>query len=492
MTLGSRVEINLRKYWPAISLIGLFSVVIAPAVFTPLVADDFIISIYSNYVIKDDSWWDVTYGAIAQSIGGTHFTVLNALISGYWLKIWLSVYQELHLNLHFGFWFAKVVVYTTWFIALRYFVYNVLQFKGSRFKIDFTLILSFATILQIHTLWSNDPVTNYVFAGFLPVTFALITLSKFFEYSKNPTLRNMVKVSALSLVSLLFYEINFAVVPVFLLVALLTRHSEEKSNYKLTLLRLIPAGFTTIAFIFLRTYTGQNATAYNGTTILFNFDSIKTFIINVCGALPTSTWFLASKLDKLYVSLPLFVSISLILFYLNYFHRKSERKQVIKKAPIKQVDNNCVILLSITVWGLGAVAIQSLTPKIQIEVNEIGKIYTSYATSATVTTILFTAFMLRRIKPKTDVKYGFILFLAAAQITLNFGLNLKLWEVMSPNVRLISVATAPTDLNRRCAALNNWLNVGFPPYYTAGTVRGLNVYSKAVNNELFCESLTEK
>ncbi len=465
---------------------------IAPAVFTPLVADDFIISIYSNYVIKEDSWWDVTYGAIAQSLGGTHFTVFNALISGYWLKIWLSISQEFHLNLHYGFWFAKVVVYATWFISLRYFFHKVLQFRVSRIRIDFILILSFATILQIHALWSNDPVTNYVFAGFLPVTFALITLSKYFEYSKNPTLRNMVNVSALSLVSLLFYEINFALVPAFIIVTLLTRRSEEKSNYKITLLRLTPAGFTTIALIFLRTFTGQNAGAYNGTTILFNFDSLKSLIINVCGAIPTSTWFLASKVDGLNISVPLFVSISLILFYLNNAQRALDRKHVTKKSRIKQVDNNVVILISITVWGLGAVAIQSLTPKIQIEVNEIGKVYTSYASSATVTTILLTAFILRKIKTKTNIKYSFILVLAAAQITLNLGLNQKLWEVMNPNVRLINVATTPTDSIRRCEALNDWLNVGFPTYYEVGTVRGLNVYSKAVNNELFCEGLTEK
>ncbi len=455
--------------------------------FTPLVADDFIISVYSNYVIED-SWWQVTYGAFAQSLGGTHFTVLNALLSGYWLKIWLSLSQELHLNLHFGFWFAKVVVYAIWFFALRYFVFRTLHLKGDRIKIDFVLVLSFATVLQIHTLWSNDPVTNYVFAGFLPVAFAFVTLAKFFEYSLNPTFSKMLIVSIFSIASLLFYEINFAIVPVFILVAILELRSKVSFMYKYALLRLTPAIFTVITFVLLRTYTGKNANAYEGTTILFSFTSIKAFLINLAGAFPASTWPISSRLEGLYFSVQLMFILVLLLSLVGYFHKIYDREKITKSSVSALVNKESIILCSLSIWGLGAIAIQSLTPKIQAEVNVIGKVYTSYATSASVMTILIASLILRKIDTKNNITIAFFLLLAAAQISLNFALNSKIWDTMNPNVRLISVATTPTDSVTRCMALNQWLEVNWPPYYSAGTVRGLNVYSESINNEPFCES----
>jgi hypothetical protein len=487
MTLEQREEINLRKYMQLFALICFFSIVITPAVFTPLVADDFIISVYSNYVIED-SWWQVTYGAFAQSLGGTHFTVLNALLSGYWLKIWLSLSQELHLNLHFGFWFAKAVVYILWFFALRYFVFKTLHLKVNRNRIDFVLVLSFATVLQIHTLWSNDPVTNYVFAGFLPVAFALVTLAKYFEYSLDPTFTKMLSVSIFSLASLLFYEINFALVPVFFLVAIIGLRSRSPFKYKYALLRLMPAIFTVISFVLLRTYTGKNANAYEGTTILLGFNSIRSFLINLAGAFPTSTWPIASRLEGLYFSVPLLFIVVLLLYFVGYFHKTCDPKYNKKSSASVLVNKESLVLCSLVIWGFGAIAIQSLTPKIQTEVNVIGKVYTSYATSASVVTILIASLILQKIDTKNKIAMTFFLLLAAAQITLNFALNAKIWDVMNPNVRLISVATSPTDSVTRCKALNQWLEVNWPPYYSAGTVRGLNVYSESINDEPFCES----
>lgn len=479
---------SLKKTAGLFLVLMVFAASILSMVKTPLLADDFGIAMSQSFRLNE-TWFDQFLQGIESSIYGTHFNALGQVISNVWVKAWIEASVFLGLDLHVGFWILKTSVFGLSMLSIVFFLNKV--FKIQYLVSSLLAAVVFSSTIQIHTPWSNDPVTNFTLAGYFSTSFALIAMSIYVVAIRSNSTLKLGFASAINLVAISMYEINFSVI-VFQIVVWLYYvkiNSLSRSQKLKTLTPILSA----IVFVWLyRVFGARSDSSYGGTTIAVDGSPITTLAWNLISSLPGSAWRISTQfisLDQLSFKWLLWLFTSILLASLAVTFALRMAATVRADSPNRETDESA-ILVGLVLWSIAATAIQSLTQKVQAETTALGYVYTFYA-STSVAFILVASYLLYRFSRKwflMGVVGSFISSAMVVQMFVNLQLNNWLWSNYGPNVALVSVATRAFDADIRCQHLNVWLGGSWPEYYELETTKGLDLYSKEINGEQFCPS----
>jgi hypothetical protein len=124
---------------------GLYS-----AIHTPLVADDFAIALGQSSKANESwlyqiqlSWDDIN--------SGTHFNLIGALVSHFYVKSWIGFSSHFDLNLHWIFWALKLICFAFSIEVCARIVREILRIDISRIRIVVTIIF-IALVQNSHTM----------------------------------------------------------------------------------------------------------------------------------------------------------------------------------------------------------------------------------------------------------------------------------------------------------------------------------------------------
>ncbi len=149
---------------------------------------------------------------------------------------------------------------------------------------------------------------------------------------------------------------------------------------------------------------------------------------------------------------------------------------------------SCV--LAVTVSATFALALQSVTIKVQDEAPGLGYVYTWYAmTSSAVAlglAVVARAAWVRRGETVARVVLAIGVSVLFVQNTVNWRLSEQLVVNYGKNVRLVDAFDDGVPAVQRCAALLHWQATVWPDYYEQGVTDGISEAFDFYFDEPFC------
>lgn len=488
-------RISVVLQW--ISVLALQAVVLAPILITPLVGDD-LITPFDQFRVTGPNIGEVWNFAVENGTGHK-FNLIGHIIWAFHLHSWLYFDSFFGVNHHMYYFLTKQVIFSLAILSAAHLLQTIFTFstKGERRRREIPLIVSFVIVLigfgsiaQIHALWSNDPVANYPMSGYAAAAVGLYSLTRAFNYLIDATKKNAAAVGAMSVVAILYYEINVALLPAFIWLLIIfrnemRRNTEFKGSH--ILLILIPP-ILVIGIGRLITYSDSGN--YGGTT----FGSFKPFLhsifVGVGSSLPTGSWIITRELIPT-LSLK-YWQMGLIAMILGVFvFILSAIKLRFTHALNIQGHVAFLSLLSLFFYSFFALAIQASTDKYQNELTRVGNVYNFYSIASLSFSVLFAVlfiFSLQKSQNWSLFMIPGVVVIASIQLTLNWNISGSLNSNYLPSNSLISSFGETTTDTDRCRSWHEWAARDWPDYYEEGLGTGLDLASKHFFNHEFCST----
>ena len=240
--------------------------------------------------------------------------------------------------------------------------------------------------LQIHTLWSNDPVANYTMSGFGSAILGFLAMSEAVAAVERPSWRRWVLATALATAAVLYYEMTIGAVLGGSLVIATAGWKALRSRRDW---RLLAAGawYAVIPFAFIaygRMLTAGQTDTYAGTTVRVAGSAV-TFGRGLAGALPGAAWrvsvdALDGHVAMIMRMLPVTCAvIGVVMVWARSFRRRLIGTQ--RTSPTMVLVAAAVAPFVYMAFGVG---IQAITVQVQDQTLRVGYVYTSYAVGACV------------------------------------------------------------------------------------------------------------
>lgn len=462
-----------------------------PILTTVVVADDLIgpFSIFSD--VGPSLWQYLVMGYHAASYG--HFNYLGQIIGAFITWLWLNLMLA-GIRYSTIYFFTKLFV----FVCLVYIsaattssVSELWNVRLQRSALRVTIAITMIGTLQLHLVWSNDPVASYPMSGYFSVILGLVAIwsaSKMLK--RGQSLFHLVVAPTLLLCAILYYEMNIALIPAIAVLAT-GYHLSNSSNRKNALRQLVRfASIYTVPSVLILLLQYKNApksASYDGTAIALSGEAIGTFGKMMASSLPFSSWHLGRawlfKYPTILNSIML-LSALIFLFTISIWSVKANRKNILSVKVFW-------ILPSLVTYWIFATAIQSATVKVQNEANRIGAVYNFYAVGSTVFIICFSVamlFIIGRLKRLLlqALLISMIMLICCSQVFLNNAIQQQHFA-LSPQTRNLLVSFSERlPIESRCNFLQIWLSMGWPTYYSNSMTTGLERAFQYGQNEPFC------
>jgi hypothetical protein len=473
-------------------ILSLIAVGLRPILTTVIVADDLIgpfsMAVEAGAGFVDHlrvSWEAASYG---------HFNYFGQIVGG--IVNWSWMQLMLH-GIRFStiYFFTKLLVFVAVIYAASSTIKGVSRLWGGEIdKKKLRLLLTFAMIgsLQLHLVWSNDPVASYPMSGYASVVVGLIALTMAASSLHDPTSIRKAFFAATSLfLAIVYYEMNIALIPAIaiLTVTYVFSSQERRTRAFRTVLRtsmiyLVPA----LLVLELQRRNAAESVAYDGTAIRLSGSMLTTFARLIISSLPYSSWHLASdwiadfpSISDHFVLLFAFGVIAITILFVEL------RKQT--TVATSRVMWWSVPML-VTYW-FAATGIQSSTVKVQNEATQIGYVYNFYAIGSiavsVVAAFVLYSFFANPLKLIRAVPVTFLLIvLCIGQIHVNESIQEKHYQMLPQTRNLLVSFTEQWPLEARCGWLDEWLKMGWPTYYSNAMVSGLERSYSEEFNQPFC------
>jgi hypothetical protein len=472
-----------------------------PVLSTPLVADDFAAPFYQFYGAGPGVTSALKYGWNNANNGVT-FRILGMPIGSVVHFLYVDLAGRFGISVSSTYFIVKLTIYLGVGIAASWVCSELLRFTGktcNRWSILFLTSTTLFLTLQNHGIWSNDPVVSYPLAGFGSVVFGLVALGFTFRIIRyGITGVRITILSLLTIASVLYYEINAAViVGIALFLTLFTLLADQEVQFSVTqkfkrlLLVSLPCIMPALILFFGRMLSNPAAQTYSGTTVRIERQATETFLNGLISTLPTSSWVLSmGQLGADSYLRPNWLSLSVIvvvLFTIFLLPDAQWEKSQLKRSPLLLAAG----VLSLVLYWFVGLGIQSITVKVQDESPRIGYVYTYYAIGSTVVAILISVTVLYfgvRLQIKV-IRLFFTLALISLglfQLSINWSLMDKMHETFEPNRALLVAFSEQPDVPHRCKALFDWTYGPWPDYYEDGMINGIQTAYSHYHDEKFC------
>jgi hypothetical protein len=465
-----------------------------PILVTPLIADDFINPFLQYSITGGGYWksvvfgWDSAFNGASMRLSGN---VVGALIN----NLWIDLAGRSLVDISTFYAVQKYIVFVLCGLSLAYFSGAILLAVGHKVSLlQRTFLSSFVlfSTLQIHGLWSNDPVASYPMTGFMVAAIGFFILGWAAYTSLNPLISRLLVLFVLCVLSVFYYE---TLVSVGLLTFPILLSSMSRSNWRRSLHRILKLGLPAIAtflsITFSRMHTAAQAQTYGGTTVLFDEKTFSTFFFGLASSLPASAWKVTSEFSgtdfhlELLSTLTVFIAAPITLWH---FPKISELTRI----PMRK---NSALLITLIFSTLGfwafSVGLQSLTEKVQNETGKLGYVYSYYAVGAAsfavLTSVVLILMSQKSLKIKT-LMFSIFLVFATVQSSITWNISEQMSLSLIPSRTLLKEFSDFEVMPLRCQALRNWAAGNWPSYYEESMIAGLQDASMGYHKEPFCSN----
>ena len=465
-----------------------------PILVTPLVADDFLNPFLQYSSTRGGYWKSIAFGWDAAFNGAS--MRLSGNVIGAWINnLWLDLAGRSLIDLSTFYAIQKYSVFVVCGFSLAYFsgaFLLALGHKTSFLKRTFLCSFVLFSTLQIHGLWSNDPVSSYPMTGFMTAAIGFYILGYAAYTSVQPTNLRLMLLLGLCVMSVFYYEtlVSVGLITFPILLSSITRSSWRKT-LKRTLLLSIPAVATFLTITLSRLHTSAQAQTYGGTTVAIGDKAFKTFYLGLASSLPASAWKITSELLDIRWGLKLIPFLVLVIaafVAFCHFPSISDCSQISRRKNWLLLTSLALAPLSFWIFSVG---LQSLTEKVQNETGKLGYVYSYYAvgaaTFALLTSVSIMLLAQRYLKVTSLIVACFLVF-ASLQASITWSVSDLMSKGTVPNRTLLAAFSNFEKQPMRCLALRNWAAGDWPDYYEDGMIRGLQEASIGFHKEPFCSN----
>lgn len=463
-----------------------------PILVTPLVADDFLNPFLQYSTTQGGYWdsivfgWDAAFNGASMRLSGN---VIGALIN----NLWLDLAGNSLVSLSTFYAIQKFLVFILCGFSLSYFYGALLISLGRKITLyKRTVLCSFVffSTLQIHGLWSNDPVSSYPMSGFMVAAIGFFLLGWAAHTSLRPTKFRVLALSVSCVVSVLYYEIlaGVGVLTFLVLLSSISRMNLSRSLGRIVFLAA-PAIATFLTMTISRMHTATQSENYGGTHIVLGDKALKTFIFGLLSSLPASAWRITTQFLDGGVTLKLVSVATLILVVVVGLREFPTISDFARTSRTKNRFLFSSLILSLIGFWFFAVGLQSLTEKVQNETGKLGYVYTYYAigsASAAVLIALSVVFISQKSLNFRITFFTCFLLFATIQGSITWRISEQMSNSLIPNRSLLAAFSNFDTVPKRCQALRNWSAGNWPTYYEDGMILGLQEASLGFHQEPFC------
>ncbi len=465
-----------------------------PVLVTPLVADDFL-NPFSQYSITGGGYWkSVVFGWDAAFNGAS--MRLSGNVVGAWVNnFWLDLAGRSLVNLSTFYAIQKYLVFVLCGFSLSYFSGAFLVALGHKTSfLSRTFLCSFVlfSTIQIHGLWSNDPVSSYPMTGFMVAAIGFYLLGFTAYTSMKLAASRLLLLFGFCVWSVFYYEtlVSIGLLTFPILLASIPRSSLRQAIKRILLIS-IPAVATFLAITLSRLHTNAQSQTYGGTTVNIGWKAVKTFCFGLASSFPASAWNVTSELLGIGLGIkliPVLVLLFAALIALRHFPSISNLTKISER-------KNWWLLISLVlaplIFWFFAVGLQSLTEKVQNETGKLGYVYSFYAVGAATfaffTSVSIVLLAQKHLKVASLVLACFLVF-ATIQASVTWSVSDYMSRALVPNRNLLAAFSNFEKKPMRCQALRDWAAGGWPTYYEDGMIQGLQEASIGFHKEPFCDN----
>lgn len=472
----------------------LLTIGLRPILTTVVVADD-LIGPFSMFVNSGpgllnhlrEGWEAASYG---------HFNYVGQLIGGLvnwtWMQLMLNGIR--YSTIYF---FTKLFIY----IALVYAATSSLSaiaklwgYKVNNHRMQIFLALSLIATLQLHLVWSNDPVASYPMSGYASVVIGLIALKMCADFLSNPVSISRCILAAGSLLfAILYYEMNIALIPAIAILTLtyVLTNCEHQTTPAKTILRVaIIYAIPALLVVELQRRNAGESVAYEGTAIRLAGSMVSTFGRLTVSSMPYSSWHLATDWIIDFQHFTKYLTLFFLFSFVTIGTVWQARARMTETSPAKHRVLWWWLPTFLTYWT-AATAIQSSTVKVQNEAKRIGYVYNFYSVGSLVCALsiaaaLYIYFSKNRPVIRTLPIIAVILSLCISQMYINQSIQEQHFKMLPQNRNLLVSFSERWPKEARCSALETWLQMGWPTYYSNAMTTGLERSFKHEFDEPFC------
>ena len=475
------IKTNVLKHvWNFLLAIFLFY----PIAHTPMIADDLYIPFDqvdrggTGFIDSLQFGWFVGYHGPSFRPSGAIFGAVHTWVS-------LELASKLRIDMTYLFGLTKIVLLVLICYQLTAVLSKTLSAPTYCPQLARLMIVITAITIQIHGIWSNDPVVSFPIAGFGSTLLGLTVIAKF---ANDFSSLNYFKASIIGFIGVFavcYYELTYGAVlgvsGAFVLNRIFVERRISWQTALTTLLLGLPAS---CAVVFGRLHASAVAQSYGGTTVGSATQIVRTFYINAVSSLPGSGWGLSrislSGFPKVsYYSLVTLLVVSIVLL----------KKQDVNIVRAKQ--QLWITFFPIVFYFFFANSLLALTSKIQMEVRTIGQVYTAYPVGMALCVMLvclaFYASNCITFRTFRPLFIATLIVFASLQVSINHNLSGRLRSMAGPNRELVNNYSTSSTTAERCSIITNWMNGNWPEYYETGIFRGLNLASNHYYGRDYCD-----
>lgn len=478
-----------------IAWIALSALYLRPLLNTTIVADD-LVNPFSQFDVAGPalgSNLDVARDGVERA---GHFNYLGQYLGAMYNQLWLRIASTTGVSLLALYALTKLVVFLGTALAVASFVRRVCQTLGrgtSAWQARVVVSACLFSTLQLHAVWSNDPVASYPLSGFASAALGFALLSAALHPDVLARTGGPWVLGALAALTVLYYEINVAAVLAVGVVlgwrawSIGPVRSRLRQAVALSPAVLVPFVLT----VGLALRAAPNSENYTGTAVAVGDGLLRTTAIGLLGGLPAAGW----RLSRGYVGGPplLLVGPLLVLALIGVVLVVLARRTPLGSTSLRH-GSAWVLLLAPVLYGVSATLIQTSTAKVQAEVTQVGMVYNFYAISASAVASLLAFGLL--LAPRRWLATPTVLAtlvtglgtLVVLQTLFNASISVQFNGTNQPQSRALLQSYSDQDpAAERCAAVAEWTALELPDYYEDGMVAGLQAAYRHYYGEPFCQ-----
>jgi hypothetical protein len=401
-----------------------------------------------------------------------------------WGWLWFCTEFDVSLSTFYG--AVKFLTYlscaasvaTFWWLAAR----RTRRPIGWRVALVLFSVALFGSV-QLHGLWSNDPVEELPLSGFAVSAIGFAVLSIALWTTEAPTWRRFALGAVVGLLAVSFYELDVGAVlgafVIFAAEAWRLRRLREVTRYAAG--AAIVCGVPAVWLIFAR-FTAVGDTYSGRQVVLGNMG--HAFVNGLIGSLPGSAWHLETKLvgGTPGITVSAVIAALVAVATLIWVVRRGMPASSGSTDPHRRRGTALAAAVAVALFALFAVALEASTPGTQELISGVGYVYTFYAVSATAVAFAFAAgawWLIGRTTPRWKVAGVGVLLLFAAFLVVQGSFNARLRDITNakngPNLAIYRTFAAGVPESQRCAAVDAWAGGYWPAYYKQDVVIGTNL-----------------
>lgn len=475
------------------------SLLYSPQLLAPIMGDDLVNPFFNEFQTGGTV---VGIRNIVDSISESgHINFLGVTIGSLHSLLWLRIDHFFGLPHWFFYSLSKLIVFQLTLHLISYLTHKIclsLQVFVPYLLVHSMVVVVFVSTSQISQLWSNDPVGNYVLTGYPSAMIGILSIYLFCLYLKKGSSRSLFLSTIVATLGVLYYEINLVLIIVFLVLSISSYlvHKGSVVNLFIEIAKIVSIPLILIPPLVLS--KSNNMMNYAGTTIQLGTDGLRSFLVGIFSGIPSAGWpqsFLQLNKFGFDFGFLEFTIVGVFGCLLVSIYIRSKALDL--KMPQLPNDINAkgsprftkLFTLSIMLYGIFSVVLQTGTQKYQLEIMHIGDTYMFYAQLHIIIVFCLVVILMKNLtlEKKFYKLLALVFVFGAIQMTLNTNLVRAANTYVSASQVVISQFNASSSNEERCLSIENWNRNFWPQEYVSSFLVGLDYSYSKFYGERFCK-----